>query len=42
MDKKTGTSNDPYADTTLLDISLLDIVDISPYADANSPAAFDG
>jgi hypothetical protein len=37
-----GTSNDLYVDTTLLDVSLLAIVDIGPYADANPPAAFDG
>jgi hypothetical protein len=36
------TSNDPYADTTLLDVSLLAVVDIGPFADANPPAAFDG
>jgi hypothetical protein len=39
---KTGTSNDLYVDTTLPDVSLLAIVDIGPYADANPPAAFDG
>jgi hypothetical protein len=37
-----GTSNDFDADTTLLDISLLAVVDIGPYADANPPAVFDG
>jgi hypothetical protein len=39
---KTGTSNDPYGDTTLLDVSLLAVVDISPFANANPPAVFDG
>jgi hypothetical protein len=37
-----GTSNDLYADATLPDVSLLAVVDIGPYADANAPAAFDG
>jgi hypothetical protein len=37
-----NTSNDPYAGTTLLSISLLVAVDIGPFADANPLAAFDG
>jgi hypothetical protein len=37
-----GTSNDIYADTILLDVSLLDVINIGPYADANPPTAFDG
>jgi hypothetical protein len=36
------TSNDLYANITLPDISLLAVIDIGPYADANPPAAFDG
>jgi hypothetical protein len=36
------TSNDLYANTTLPDVSLLAVIDIGPYADANPPAAFDG
>jgi hypothetical protein len=37
---KMGTTNDLYADVTLPDISLLAVVDIGPYTDANPPAAF--
>jgi hypothetical protein len=36
------TSNDPYADSTLLGVFLLAAVDIGPFADANPPVAFDG
>jgi hypothetical protein len=36
------TSNDPYADSTLLGVSLLAAVDIGPFADASPPVAFDG
>jgi hypothetical protein len=35
-----GTTNDLYVDATLPDVSLLAVVDIGPYADANPPAAF--
>jgi hypothetical protein len=35
-----GTTNDLYADATLPDVSLLAIVDIGPYADANPSVAF--
>jgi hypothetical protein len=37
-----GTSNDLYVDTTFPNVSLLAVVDIGSYADANPPAAFDG
>jgi hypothetical protein len=37
-----GTSNDLYVDTTFPDVSLLAVVDIGLYADANPPVAFDG
>jgi hypothetical protein len=36
------TSNDPYADSTSLGVSLLAVVDISPFADASPPVVFDG
>jgi hypothetical protein len=35
-----GSTNDLYANATIPDVSLLAVVDIGPYADTNSPAAF--